>query len=171
MSASAHLADSGGNTFGTTFDILIRPDVSDDMRCNDLLRKVAESIVVAFPQTSQRAIEDSIVAAIAAADGRFASLNLNKISTDTGNIAKAGTDGGVFVGRRFVSATGSAGAGVSGAVSLPIPFGDTNYIAAVEPASDPGGTFRWWIISKTGSQLTVGYFATNAVSLNVYAKG
>jgi hypothetical protein len=167
---TSHVADSGGNTFGTTLDILIRPDVSDDARCNEFLRKVAESIVVAFPQSSQRAIEDSIVAAIAAADGRFADLNLNRVSTDAGNTAENGSDGGIFVGRRFASATGSAGAGVAGSINLPIPFGDTNYIASVEPSGDPGA-FRWWIISKTNNQLTVGFLAANAVSISLYAKG
>lgn len=179
MPTSAHLADSGGNTFGTTFDLLVRPDVSDDMRCNDLLRKVAESLVVAFPQSSQRAIEDSIVSAIAAADGRFAGLNLNRISSDAGNVAKGGTDGGIYVGRRFVSVTASTAgtpsappgaASVSGLATLPIPFGDTNYAVSVEPSADPG-SFRWWVISRTSSSLVVGFNASNAVPLTITAQG
>lgn len=168
--STPHLADSGGNTFGTTFDLLIRPNVSDDMRCNDLLRQVAESIVVAFPQSSQQAIEDSIVAAIADADGRFASLNLNKVSTDAGNSAEIGTDGGIYVGRRFVSGTASTTAGSAGTANLAVPFNDTNYIVSVEPASDPGA-FRWWVIAKTATSLTIGFNAANAVTLNIYAKG
>lgn len=168
---SEHIAASGSNTFGTTFDLLIRPGVSPDPRCNEIIKQVVESVMVAFPAAAQQAIEDAVVAAISAADGRFASLNLNKISTDPGNMAQTGSDGGVYVGRRFASASVNAGAGVAGVATLGIPFNDTNYIAAVEAGADPGGTFRWWVISKTASQLTVGFFCTNAVPVNVYAKG
>ena len=38
------------------------------------------------------------------------------------------------------------------------------------PASDPGA-FRWWVIAKTATSLTIGFNAANAVTLNIYAKG
>ena len=78
---SEHVA-SFENTQGTTFDLLIRPHVSEDLRCNDLLVRLVEAVVVAFPQSTQQAIEDSIVAAIADADGRLAQVNLIQISDD-----------------------------------------------------------------------------------------
>jgi hypothetical protein len=169
--SSPHIA-TAENTSGTTLDILIRPNISLDAKCNDLIRQVVESIVVAFPQETQRAIEDSIVRAIADAEGRFAGVNFLKISTDQNNSAQEGTDGGIFVEKRpFATATAATTAGSAGNFTLPLSgFNNTSYQVSVEPLGDPGA-FRWWVTSKTQNSVSIGFHAANAVSLNVNAHG
>jgi hypothetical protein len=161
MPSSEHVA-SFENTQGTTFDLLIRPHVSEDFRCNDLLIRLVEAVVVAFPQSTQQAIEDSIVAAIAEADGRFANINLVKISDDANNAAKLGSDNGLYV----------PDAPFQSGIAIPLTdFPGTNYQVSVEPAGDPGTAFRWWVTSKTATSVSVSFFTTNAVSLNIIAAG
>ncbi len=167
---SEHIAATGVNTFGTTFELIARPMTNDDPRCNAIIKQVIESVMVAFPASAQQSIEDAVVSAIAAADGRFAQLNLLKVSGDVGNTAKLGTDAGIYVGQRIVSTAASAPAGATGSASIAVPFEDTNYIVSVEPSADPGA-FRWWVTAKTINSVTVGFLAANAVSLNIYAKG
>ena len=170
--SSAHIASSE-NTSGTTFDLLARPNLSDDMRCNDLLRRVIESLVVVFPQETQRAIEDSIVRAITDAEGRFSNLNLVKLSTDLGNVLETGSDGGLFINKRpFSSGQVNSTAATTGSYSLTLTgFKDANYQLSVEPSGDPGTAFRWWVASRTVSSASVSFFTTNAVTLNITAQG
>jgi hypothetical protein len=172
MPSSEHVA-SFENTQGTTFDLLIRPHVSEDLRCNDLLIRLVEAVVVAFPQSTQQAIEDSIVAAIAEADGRFANINLVKISDDANNAAMLGSDNGLYVpDAPFQSGIAITSAGTTGGFTMPLTdFPGTNYQVSVEPAGDPGTAFRWWVTSKTATSVSVSFFTTNAVSLNIIAAG
>lgn len=170
MQTNQHITASGGNTFGTTFDLIARPSVDIDPRCNEIIQRVIESVMVGFPAEAQQAIEDAVVAAIADTSGRFATLNLNKISTDPNNLADVGKDGGIWVENRFSSGTTGAQAGVAGNFSLPIPWNDIRYIVSVEPTADPGA-FRWWVIERGQNTLVVGFVAANNCSLNVYAKG
>lgn len=168
--SNEHIAATGVNTYGTTLDLIIRPNTASDPRCDEIIKRVVESVMVAFPAAAQQSIEDAVVTAIAAADGRFSSLNLNKISSDTGNRAEAGSDGGIYVGRRLVSASTNTTAGVAGLATLAVPFGNTDYSVTVQPAADPGA-FRWWVVSKTTGAVVVGFFSANAVVLNIAANG
>ena len=171
--SSEHVSTPAGNTYGTTFDILVRPNASEDMRCNDLITKVAESLLVVFPQTTQQAIEDSIVAAIADASGRFAGVNLTRISTAPNNAVVAAEDGGLFVqARPFASAISPTVAATTGNFTMPLTgFPDDKYLVAVNPGFDPGVDFRWWVTAKSASSVSISFFTTNAVALNVIAMG
>lgn len=167
-----HIAATGVNTFGTTFDLMVRPSASSDPRCDEIIRQVVESVMVAFPAAAQQSIEDAVVAAIAAADGRFASLNLNKISSDLGNLAETGSDGGIYVPRLFAQTTANTVAGVIGAISLPLPnFPDNNYHVSVEANGDPGANFRWWITNKDNGACGVSFCANNPILLTIIAHG
>ena len=166
-----HITSSDGNTFGTLFDLILRPEVSQDTRCNAMLQLLLESVMVVFPKDVQQAIEDSIVTSITSADGRFANVNLAKISNDLGNTAQSGTDGGIYVPRNFASGSAPAPANVSGVFNLPVNFGTLSYHVSVEPTSDPGSSFRWWVVSKTEGSVTVGFLASTATNLNIYASG
>ena len=172
MDKSQHITNSSSeNTVGTALDVIPRPNLNIDPRCEEILRLLIESFIVVFPKEIQNAIEDSIVRAIQQDDGRFSNLNLAKYSADVGNIAKAGSDDGIYVAKpTFQSSTATAQSNLFGSHTMPLSgFTDTNYQVGVEPLGDPGVNFRWWVTNKSPVSVTVEYAASETVKLLVTA--
>src|SRR6218665_2030051 len=112
---------AGNNTYGTTLDVMVRPELDADPRCHELLRRVAEGIMVTFPQTTEQAIQDSIVQSLLQVDSSLARMIAGRLSADLGNRLQSGSDGGLFVGSNVAassSAVTSANAGGSAALPL-----------------------------------------------------
>jgi len=165
------LSPSSVNTYGTTLDVLPRPDLDRDPETDALLRTIIESMIIVFPKDVINSLQEAFFETLKNLQASGA-INLSQVSNDAGNLAVLGSDGGIYVPDRTTVSVQRTSNGTVSEVTLDLdPALFTGpYTVNAAFIGDPGTNTRWWIVQRSANSVTVAYASDNEVPVIVTAQ-